>query len=211
MPLIKSASKKAIGKNISEMEKSGHPHDQAVAAALDTARSAKMAMGGAPWYVRSEARSIMAPHGMINSAIPGRTDKHPMNVAAGSYVLPADIPSALGQGNTAAGGQILNKMFTAGPYGMATMHGGRGRPNIPHMNLAPRPPRMGFADGGNSNFGTAGQPQQPASHSFQGAVGMAPKATCNPCPYCRGEMSFVKEKGVWFCNTCRRFSDRPAR
>lgn len=35
MPLLKG--KKNIGHNISEMEKSGHPHDQAVAAALRTA------------------------------------------------------------------------------------------------------------------------------------------------------------------------------
>ena len=40
MPLIKSASKKNIGRNISEMQKSGHSKAQSVAAALDTARRA---------------------------------------------------------------------------------------------------------------------------------------------------------------------------
>ena len=40
MPLIKSGSKEAIGKNISEMEAAGHPKAQAVAAALNTAREA---------------------------------------------------------------------------------------------------------------------------------------------------------------------------
>lgn len=40
MPLIKSASKKAIGKNISEMENSGHSKSQSIAAALNTARKA---------------------------------------------------------------------------------------------------------------------------------------------------------------------------
>jgi len=40
MPLIKSASKKNIGKNISEMEKSGHPKAQSIAAALSVARKA---------------------------------------------------------------------------------------------------------------------------------------------------------------------------
>ena len=40
MPLIKSKSKKAIGKNISEMEASGHPKKQAIAAALNVARKA---------------------------------------------------------------------------------------------------------------------------------------------------------------------------
>lgn len=75
--------------------------------------------------------------GMIHSSIPGRTDRLPMNVRAGSYVLPADIPSALGQGNSAAGGQILKSMFSSGPYGMKTMHSA-GRSG---MSLAPRLPR----------------------------------------------------------------------
>jgi len=38
MPLIKSKSKSAIGKNISEMESSGHSKKQSVAAALNVAR-----------------------------------------------------------------------------------------------------------------------------------------------------------------------------
>lgn len=38
MPLEKGKSKKVIGKNISEMERSGHPKNQAIAAALDQAR-----------------------------------------------------------------------------------------------------------------------------------------------------------------------------
>jgi hypothetical protein len=38
MPLKHGTSRKTIGSNISEMERAGHPHKQAVAAALDTAR-----------------------------------------------------------------------------------------------------------------------------------------------------------------------------
>lgn len=48
---------------------------------------------------------------MIDSDIPGRTDEIPMKVTSGAYVLPADIPSALGQGNTMAGKSILDNMF----------------------------------------------------------------------------------------------------
>jgi hypothetical protein len=40
MPLIKSKSKKAVGKNISKMESEGYPHKRAVAAALETQRRA---------------------------------------------------------------------------------------------------------------------------------------------------------------------------
>ena len=46
MPLIKSGSKAAISKNISEMVSAGHPQKQAVAAALNTARKARKAGGG---------------------------------------------------------------------------------------------------------------------------------------------------------------------
>lgn len=38
MPLKKGTSRKVIGKNIKEMEESGHPRKQAIAAALSTAR-----------------------------------------------------------------------------------------------------------------------------------------------------------------------------
>ena len=40
MPLKKSAKKADIGKNVKEMEASGHSKAQSVAAALDTARKA---------------------------------------------------------------------------------------------------------------------------------------------------------------------------
>ncbi len=40
MPLVKSASKAAIGKNIETEQAHGKPHKQAVAIALDTARRA---------------------------------------------------------------------------------------------------------------------------------------------------------------------------
>lgn len=38
MPLSKGSSKKVIGKNIAEMERSGHPKNQSIAAALSEAR-----------------------------------------------------------------------------------------------------------------------------------------------------------------------------
>ena len=49
--------------------------------------------------------------GAINTDTPGRADSHPTHVPPGSYVMPADIVSAIGEGNTAAGQQMLAKMF----------------------------------------------------------------------------------------------------
>ena len=107
MPLIKSASKNAISSNIKEMIKSGHPRNQAVAAALDTARRAKRAYGGGIDHPK-------VFYGPLNASIPGRTDRLPVHVYAGSYVIPADIVSGLGEGNTLAGNQAIGKMFGGG-------------------------------------------------------------------------------------------------
>lgn len=49
--------------------------------------------------------------GPIHSPVAGRTDHLPMNVPSGAYVIPADIVSSLGEGNTMAGFEILNDMF----------------------------------------------------------------------------------------------------
>jgi hypothetical protein len=118
---------------------------------LDRFNMENMVMRGSMYGLRHE--------GMIHSSVPGRTDRLPMSVRSGSYVLPADIPSALGQGNSMAGGKILQKMFSSGPYGMAPMSGGRGS-GQPKMSWM-RPPSMpstgmgrtktgGFAEGGTT-------------------------------------------------------------
>jgi hypothetical protein len=94
------------------------------------------AMGGAPDFFARRAMSQMHAPGLINSAVPGRTDHIPINVPSGSYVLPADHVSHLGQGNSAAGGKVLDGMFSA--PGMTHLHS-----NIP------KPPQpMRFAKGG---------------------------------------------------------------
>jgi len=111
------------------------------------------ALSKAMTAVKKYASGGHIPHygGMIKSAIPGRTDKIPLNVPAGSYILPADIPSALGEGNTEAGGQILSKMFKMGVYGSGSTGGIKtakmGRHGFDWMKT-PRKPH--FAEGGEA-------------------------------------------------------------
>lgn len=57
------------------------------------------------------------PGGLIDSGVPGRTDRLPLAVAADSHVIPADVVSGMGQGNTLAGANILNMALRMGPYG----------------------------------------------------------------------------------------------
>lgn len=55
--------------------------------------------------------------GPIHSPVAGRTDHLPIHVPSGSYVLPADIVSAGGEGNTMAGYKTLRRTFGGSPYG----------------------------------------------------------------------------------------------
>lgn len=50
-------------------------------------------------------------HGSLRHDGPGRTDDLPISVPPESFVIPADIVSALGQGNTGAGFKVLEEIF----------------------------------------------------------------------------------------------------
>jgi hypothetical protein len=63
-------------------------------------------------------------YGPITASIPGRTDRLKINVYSGSYVLPADIVSGLGEGNTLAGNAAIEKMFFT-PDGLKRASGGQ--------------------------------------------------------------------------------------
>lgn len=104
MPLLKGKGQKTISKNISELVHSGRPQKQAIAIALDTARRAR-AHGG-------DVTNKKVFHGPVKTPIPGRTDRLPIHVHSGSYVIPADIVSGLGEGNTLAGYEAIKRMFS---------------------------------------------------------------------------------------------------
>lgn len=60
------------------------------------------------------ALALARPHvGPISSAVGGRTDHHAIDVPAESFVIPADVVSSLGQGNTDNGMLVLKRMFPA--------------------------------------------------------------------------------------------------
>lgn len=73
------------------------------------------------------SHSIPRSGGMIRSTVPGRTDRIPLRVGSGSFILPSDIVGAIGQNNSDAGAQIIGSMFGLGTHGA---------------------PRGGYADGG---------------------------------------------------------------
>lgn len=150
MPLEKSASKKAVGTNIRREQSAGKPHDQAVAIALhtqDIARHQHQAGGGLSMTPSFTERAAMRdlgredqfhPSGLFNSDVAGRTDRLPHAVKADSFVVPADVISGLGQGNTMAGSKIMDGILSSGPYGtkLPKRADGGNAPGISHVMVA---------------------------------------------------------------------------
>lgn len=73
--------------------------------------------------------------GFLHSTVPGRTDRLPISVSGGAYVLPADHVAALGQGNSLSGADIVNKMFKMGPYGSSPSALKGSKVSVPRLNL----------------------------------------------------------------------------
>lgn len=68
--------------------------------------------------IRSAAKAganIVHNGGIFPGDGAGRTDNIPVNVPVDSHVIPADVVSGLGEGNTNAGAAILDKMMTSIP------------------------------------------------------------------------------------------------
>lgn len=141
-------------------------------------RGGRLADGGqppsAPWFVRSEARGMDHPSGLVHGIGPGRTDTVPLSVAAGSHVIPADVVAGVGQGNTLAGAHALGMAMKTGPGGISLPSG----PS--HHQAMPRPPRMPhMANGGDPQF---------EGHAIKIAKGDVPEhAGGVPCIVAGGE------------------------
>lgn len=64
---------------------------------------------------RGVGKNLSVPHGLVHSNTPGRADAVKTKVPAGGYVIPADIVSGLGQGNTQAGAKMLTQAVRQAP------------------------------------------------------------------------------------------------
>lgn len=152
MPLKKGSSPKTISSNIRELISTGRPQKQAVAIALSESRRSKKADGGmqmgttttttgpVPFFGGAPKDVEKKIHvGPIHSSVAGRTDHLPVHVWSGSYVIPADIISHLGEGNTMAGFKVAKETFEKPSYmkgapGLPAFEGGMaGQPALPDM------------------------------------------------------------------------------
>ncbi|HXZ02288.1 MAG TPA: hypothetical protein VEI03_20000 [Stellaceae bacterium] len=57
------------------------------------------------------------PGGFLQSPVAGRTDHLPLAVPADSHVIPADVVSGIGEGNSLNGAHLLDTMFHNGRWG----------------------------------------------------------------------------------------------
>lgn len=101
-----------------------------------------MGMGEAmPWWSRRQSNQVDAnKSGFLKSSIPGRTDHIPTQAPAGSYVVPADVISGLGEGNSLAGAKVMQQILASGPWGTPQHQmrgGGKGIPGAPSGRTPP--------------------------------------------------------------------------
>lgn len=82
--------------------------------------------------------------GPIHSSVPGRTDHLPIHTPNGSYVIPADVVSSHGEGNTRAGFGTMQRLFGTPSRTKGTPYGqGEG---TPYHGISPLA-KGGAADG----------------------------------------------------------------
>lgn len=70
-----------------------------------------MARGGFAGTPSPKRMHMPVAPGLIKSNVAGRTDRLPLAVPKNAYIVPADIPSGLGQGNSSAGGLLMDQIL----------------------------------------------------------------------------------------------------
>lgn len=129
MPLKKSSSESAFKANVAAERNAGKPRAQSLAIAYSVQRKADgHARGGAP--VPNPGGSpegvVFHDHGLIHGPGTGRSDSIHMSVPKGGYMIPADVVSGIGHGNSISGANALDHSFphdTKVPIGRAHVRG----------------------------------------------------------------------------------------
>ena len=124
---------------------------QAVDAAMRTAR----------------ARGGKVHRGAIHSSVAGRTDHLPIHVASGSYVIPADIISAMGEGNSMAGFKVAKDIFSAKDITKGSPYGQSG---LPYGASTPQKAAGGSTGNPNATAAIAGGNQKVAANRSASAM-----------------------------------------
>lgn len=105
-----------------------------------TTKTTEGAFFGGPTKVHS---------GPIRAAVAGRTDHLPIHVPSGAYVIPADIISGMGEGNTDAGFKVAKSIFSVPLYGSSY--------KAPAYGAAPTPygenPKQAYGQGLTQPYG----------------------------------------------------------
>jgi hypothetical protein len=102
----------------------------------------KSEVGPVSFFGNKPAASEKVHVGPIHSPVAGRTDHLPVHVPSGSYVIPADIISAMGEGNTMAGFKVANTIFSKVPY-MQGMPGADAQLGLPEKKASGGAASMG--------------------------------------------------------------------
>ena len=109
-----------------------------------------------PFWTRQEVRQTgQTDQGFLNSSVAGRTDHIAATPATDSYVIPADVVSGVGEGNSLAGARILDLAFNSNPYGIkgSPQHHGPGPPHVSPPRV-PQQEARGGGIGGGFSFGS---------------------------------------------------------
>lgn len=97
----------------------------------------KMAGGGIPNLRRTHGFHAPGNHGLVASKTAGRADRISTGIKPNSFVIPADVVSGVGEGNTSNGAELLHKMFGLKPG------------TTPYVGASPiSSESVGFANGG---------------------------------------------------------------
>lgn len=102
-----------------------------------------------PSWARGELRSADqggGATGYLHGATSGRGDAILTTAPSGSYVIPADVIAGLGEGNSLAGANVMQKIISTGPGGIPLPRTG-GRNTIPRPPPLPRDAKGGAVPG----------------------------------------------------------------